>query len=481
MDVKIKYGILAFLIILVQSSLKLVGVIITGSLSFLAETVDTLTDIFFVSLTIYSIYVSQKPPDSQHMYGHSKIDSVGGLVQGIILVNIYSVLIFIAIQTILTSSYGIINPDLGFLILTISFVINLLFSRVLIRQGKKQKSLSLKIQGMNLFQDSLRALIVIVSFLFTIFLNIQFLDPFFSIALSIWIIISSILLSREGIKNLIDENPINSLILEEIKVSVLNLEHVNDVEDLKVRFSGTTLFLEIRLSVEDHISVVHANEITKAIRTLSKKYFPSYNVESLVEMNPSSGESSLGEKIVNLLYTMKSEFKEISDFKDVNVFRIENDYFLSLAIVVDDNLSLKEAHEISTLFEEQLKEQVPFISRIITHIESKATLKKSLTDHLVCTPIEPEKKKEIQASLDSLLRSIPEVKGYHGLEFWAALDFCILELHVFFNGALNISRVHTLISVVEQQIKNTLKIENLTDVILHSEPFEGRTEGTIFY
>jgi cation diffusion facilitator family transporter len=480
MDIKIKYGIIALFIILIQSSLKLIGVIITGSLSFLSETVDTLTDIFFISLTIYSIYVSQKPPDFQHMYGHSKIDSVGGLVQGVILVNIYSVLIFIAIQTISTSEYGIFNPDLGLLILVISFIINLVFSRVLIRQGKRQKSLSLKILGINLFQDSLRALIVIVNFMFALFLNVQFLDPFFSIALSIWIIISSIILSREGIKDLIDENPINSLILEEIKLSVYNLDHVNGVEELKVRFSGNTLFLEIRLSVEDHISVVHANEITKAIRALSKKYFPSYNVESLVEMNPLSGESSLGEKIVNLLYAMKSEFKEILDFINLNVFRIENNYFLSLAIVVDDSLSLEEAHKLSSLFESQLKEQVPFISRIITHIESQSLLKKSLTDHLVCTPIEPQKKREIQEAINKLLRNIPEVRGYHGLEFWAALDFCVLELHVFFDGALNISRVHTLITSVEQQIKNTLKIENLTEIILHSEPLERRTDGIIF-
>ena len=88
--------------------------------------------------------------------------------------------------------------------------------------------------------------------------------------------------------------------------------------------------------------------------------------------------------------------------------------------------------------------------------------------------------KAIQSSLDSLLKSIPEVKGYHGLEFWAGLDFCILELHVFFDGTLNISRVHTLITEVEQQIKNTLKIENLNEIILHSEPIKGRTEGVIF-
>ena len=480
MDIKIKYGIVALLVILFQSSLKVVGVILTGSLSFLSETVDTLTDIFFVSITLYSIYISQKPPDFEHMYGHSKIDSIGGLVQGVILINIYSVLVFVAIQTILTASYGFTNPDIGFIILVISFIVNLTFSRILIWKGKSQNSLSLKIQGLNLFQDSLRALIVILNFISNLFFNIQFLDPYFSIVLSIWIIISSINLSREGVKDLIDVNPINAVILEEIKLSVFNLDHVNGVEDLKVRFTGNTLFLEIRLAVEDHISVVHANEITKNIRALSKKYFPSYNVETLVEMNPLSGETSLGEKIVNLLYNMKSEFKEISDFKDLNVFRIENDYFLSLAIVVDDSLALEEAHELSSSFERQLLDQVPFISRIITHIESQAMLKKSLTDHLICTPIEPEKKREIQEALNNLLKAIPEVKGYHGLEFWTALDFCVLELHIFFDGSLNIARVHTLITNIEQQIKNTLNIENLTEIILHSEPVEGRSEGILF-
>ncbi|GAJ14238.1 unnamed protein product, partial [marine sediment metagenome] len=86
----------------------------------------------------------------------------------------------------------------------------------------------------------------------------------------------------------------------------------------------------------------------------------------------------------------------------------------------------------------------------------------------------------IQITLESLLKSIPEVKGYHGLEFWAALDFCALELHVFFDGSLNISKVHNIVSNLEQQIKESLKIENLTEIIIHSEPLEGRTDGTFF-
>ncbi|MHA1916212.1 MAG: hypothetical protein ACW97V_17825 [Promethearchaeota archaeon] len=45
MDIKLKFGIYTLIVILFQSSLKLFGVLITGSLSFLSETADTITDI----------------------------------------------------------------------------------------------------------------------------------------------------------------------------------------------------------------------------------------------------------------------------------------------------------------------------------------------------------------------------------------------------------------------------------------------------
>jgi len=480
MDIKIKYGFVAFIIILIQSTLKLIGVIITGSLSFLSETVDTLTDIFFVALTIFSLYQSQKPPDYEHMYGHSKVDSIGAMVQGIALINIYIFLIINAFQVIVNQTFLLANPDTGFLIVITSFIINLIFSRILIWQGKKNKSLTLEIQGLNLFLDSMRAVIVLLSFILAIIFDIKFLDPLFSIILSIWIIFSAFKLSKKGIKDLIDVNPINEFILEEMKLKIFNLEHVNGVEELKVRSSRNIMFLEVRLAVEDHISIIHANEITKAIHAMSKQYFPSYKVESMVEMNPLSGESSIGDKIINLLHSMKSEFQEIIDFKDINVFRIGKDYFLSVSIVVDENLSLEKAHNVSNKFETELIEQEPIISRIITHIESETVIKKLSTKDLICKIIEPEELKEIQEVIEEILKSRPEVKGYHGLEFWSAIGFCVLELHIFFDGSLNISIVHNIITDLEEKVKQRLEIKNLQDIIFHSEPLEDKTNGIIF-
>lgn len=449
----------------------------TGSLSFLAETVDTLVDIVFVSILLFSLSQSQKPPDLEHMYGHSKLDPLGGLVQGIILITIYVLLIYNAILVILSGPYTISNPEIGVQILIISFFVNIIFSRILIWEGRKRKSLVLEIQGLNLFQDSMRALIVLTSFIFALY-GIVYLDPYFSIAISIWIVIGAIKLTKNGINSLSDTNPVDSLIIEQIRLSIFNYEHVNAIEDLRIRASGENLFLEARLAVEDHISVIHANEIIKSIRSMGEYFFPNYNVETLIEMNPLGGESSIGDSIINLIYSMKSEYPEIFDVKDLNVFRIEDKNFLSLTIIVKDTLSLVEAHNVCTNFEIDLKKQAN-LTRIISHIESSHENYILRSKSLICEPLDLVEMQRIEKIVSNLLRNNPKVKGYHGIDGWTTSEYCVLELHVFFEGSLNIYEVHEYISDLEQKIRD-LKIENLQEVIIHPEPITGRQKGTFF-
>ncbi len=479
MDIKIKFGFLTVFVVLFQSLLKVIGVLITGSLSFLSETADTLTDILFVCITLYSLYHSQKPADYEHMYGHKKTDSLGALIQGIILMNIYVLLIYNAIQAILTIKYEIVNPEIGLIILIISFMVNLVFSRILISKGKQQKSLTMEIQGLNLFQDSMRAIIVILSLIFAFF-NVSFVDPVLSIIISIWIIFGAFKLAKTGVKELTDTNPINLLIIEELRQKIFVLDHVIGVHDIKIRTSGKSLFLEVHLSVEDHISIVHANEIIKSIRTMNEKIFPLYEVDCIVEMNPIASEKSIGEGLINLIFSMKSEYPKIINFKDLNIFRIKNEYFISLVVLVDEKLSLMEAHKLSSHFEDEIKKQAPLISRVITHIEGHTQSEVSIPDQIKCADVGPEMIQQISENVEEVLRAHSHVKGYHELEFWATLDYCVLELHVFFDGSLNISQAHEYISELETKIRDKLGIDNLDTIFLHSEPIEDQKQGIFF-
>ena len=478
MEDKIKFGFYALVIIILQSILKIAGVLLTGSLSFLSETVDTLTDILFVSILLYSLYRSKKPPDYDHMYGHFKFDPIGALVQGIILMSLYVFLIINAFQSFIEQTYNVINADFGIIILIISFSINFVFSRLLISQGKKKASLVLQLQGINLFQDSMRVIIVIISLIFALF-GIIFLDPIFSIILSIWIIYGAFKITKEGIKDLSDINPVSMVLIEEIRTKIFNLEHVNGVHELKIRASGRYLYLNIYLAVEDHISIVHAYEITKSIRSMAKKYFSTYEVECIIEMNPLGSERSEGEKLINLIHSILSGYPEIIDFKDLNLFTYEEKTFLSVIIILDETLSLKEAHKVSSNFELKLKTQALNLSRIITHIEGQSLTHSTPIEFIKCETTAQEKLKEITRLIEGVLRAHRQVRGYHALEFWSAGNHCILEIHVFFNGSRNISEVHKYITELEHEIL-MLKIEDLEEIILHSEPIEDQDEGIIF-
>ena len=451
----------------------------TGSLSFLSETVDTITDILFVSISIFSLYQSEKPADFDHMYGHTKSDSIGAMVQGIILLNIYVLLIYNAIQIIISGEFHVSNPGIGLVILIISFFINLIFSRFLIYTGKKQKSLTLEIQGLNLFQDSIRAVLVFMSFIL-IYFNIMFVDLILSIILSSWIIVGALKLTKKGIKELTDTNPVSTIILEEFRSGIFNLEHVIGVHDLKIRVTGKLLFLEIHLSVEDHISVVHANEIIKSIRNMSQKIFPMYKVDCVVEMNPVASEKSVGEGLINLIYSMKTEYPQIINFKDLNIFRFEENYFISLIVIIEESLSLTEAHKICSHFEKEIKLEAPHISRVITHLEGQPPSKKLASNQIKCADVGEEMIGIIRQAVEEELRAHPKVRGYHGLEFWATFDYCILELHVFFDGSLNVSQTHKYITELEEKIREKLGIDNLETIFLHSEPVESQKKGIIF-
>ncbi len=479
MNIKIKYGILALFVIIFQSIIKIIAIIITGSLSVLSEAVDTIIDIFFISLVLSSIYQGQKPPDYEHMYGHQKIDSVGGLIQGIILINIYILLIFNATQVLINSSFQINNPGTGFYLIIISFLVNIIFSRVLIWQGRKNQSISLEVQGLNLFQDSLRAIIILISLFIATFLKIKYLDPIFSIIISIWVVFSAAKLSYHGIKHLIDVNPVNAIILEELRLNIFHLEYVNGVQDLRVRASGNKLFFEIYLSVEDHISVAYARKITNSIRTMNKKYFPNYEVETIVEMNPLSGESNIGENLINMLHSMRAEYPNIIDIKDLNIFSLENKFFISLTIMMEENLLLRNAHEICTIFENELKSQAPSIYRIITHIEAGQNSRK-LIQHTIQKEFSKQEKTQLKKEVENILKKNKNIKGYHGFELWNIMDFCVLELHVFLDGDLKISSVHKYIEELEQELKENLNMINIQEIIIHSEPKEGRSDGVIF-
>src|SRR5262245_59152121 len=64
---------------------KLVVGLATGSLGVLAEAVHSGLDAAAALLTLYAVGVAERPPDSQHQYGHGKAQHLAALSEALLL------------------------------------------------------------------------------------------------------------------------------------------------------------------------------------------------------------------------------------------------------------------------------------------------------------------------------------------------------------------------------------------------------------
>lgn len=60
---------------------KLIGGVLTGSVSVLASAVDSILDIGSSTVNYFAIKQSEQPPDNDHRYGHAKFESLASLIQ----------------------------------------------------------------------------------------------------------------------------------------------------------------------------------------------------------------------------------------------------------------------------------------------------------------------------------------------------------------------------------------------------------------
>jgi cation diffusion facilitator family transporter len=102
--------------------------LMVGSLAILSDGIHALLDALTMFVLLITTSASLKPPDEEHMYGHEKIESIGGLIGGIILLG---TAIFLTVESVLrlfeNKSYIVSRWELaGFIAIAYTFCIDIL-------------------------------------------------------------------------------------------------------------------------------------------------------------------------------------------------------------------------------------------------------------------------------------------------------------------------------------------------------------------
>ncbi len=251
---------------------KLSAWFLTHSLAILTDALESIVNIIAGFLGLYSLYVSAKPKDVDHPYGHGKIEFISSAIEGTLITITGFFIIYKAVASFFYP-HSITRLDYGIVLLAFTGIINYAAGTICEATGKKNHSLPLISSGRHLKTDTYSTIGIFIGLLFIYFTKLLWLDSAVAVAFSLIIIYTGYTIVRESIAGIMDEADIKLL---NSFVSLLNKhrkENWIDLHNLRIIKYGSTLHCDCHLTVPWYLNVSEAHNEIEALATLIKNEF----------------------------------------------------------------------------------------------------------------------------------------------------------------------------------------------------------------
>ena len=148
---------------------------LTRSVAILTDALESIVNISSGFIGLYSLFVSAKPKDRDHPYGHGKIEFVSAAIEGTLIVVAGLLIIGEAVRTLVFPK-AIEQLDYGILLISVTAVTNWVVGSLAIRQGRKNRSPALIASGRHLQSDTWSTLGIIAGLLLLFLTGLNWLD-----------------------------------------------------------------------------------------------------------------------------------------------------------------------------------------------------------------------------------------------------------------------------------------------------------------
>lgn len=255
---------LSFWIGLLMLVIKLYAWSLTNSAAILSDAAESVVHIVVVAFVVYSLRLSQKPPDESHPYGHAKISFFSaGLEGGLITLAG----IFILWQA--TSQWlGGTTPEhigYGSALTATALLINGGLGGYLIRLGRRSGSLILEANGHHILTDAWTSVGVLIGLVLTYATGWSGFDPLCAILVAITITVSGVVLIARSAHGLMDRaDPA----VQETLVKCLDTTtaaHGITWHQMRHRHLGNGHWVDFHLVFDDAVTVRDAHEVATRI------------------------------------------------------------------------------------------------------------------------------------------------------------------------------------------------------------------------
>ena len=369
----------------------------TNSLGILSEAFHSGLDVMAALMTLYAIRMVMRPPDLKYTYGYAKVESVSSLSEIILLFAVAGWIFYEGVERIFFKS---IQPEItifSFIIMFVSIGIDFGRSRVLYRTARKYGSQALEADALHFKTDMITSSIVIVGLLFVFLFHIPKADAYAAIIVAGMIIYTSLGLGRRTLDVLLDKAPKGAY--QRVLEAVSGLDGVDKAHDIRIRKMGSETFVDMHIEVPRTSTHDKAHKVATSVEEKVRGVLPASDVLVHVDATESASETitdrirlvaaeTEGIKNVHSIYLSKitptyrsreSTKEEVTNpdlnnnLSDLRGIKRGSILHVYLDVQMDRDLDLKTAHGIIDSFEIRLKEVVPELRDITTHMETETS------------------------------------------------------------------------------------------------------------
>src|SRR5688572_1780077 len=167
--------------------IKLGAYFLTGSVAILTDALESIVNVVAGFFGLFSLYISAKPRDADHPYGHGKIEFVSSAVEGSMIFVAGVMIIYEAVKNLIHPS-DIQQLDTGIILISITALINYVMGALCVRTGDRNNSIALISSGKHLQSDTYSTLGILAGLVLIYFTNIAWLDSAVAILFSFLIL-----------------------------------------------------------------------------------------------------------------------------------------------------------------------------------------------------------------------------------------------------------------------------------------------------
>ncbi len=342
-----------------MAALKFAVGIAIGSLALITDALHSAVDFLATVVTWLVVRFSDRPADTEHHYGHGKMESLSALGVIALLYVLAGGVVVEAVSRLRDGATPASITAVPFIVLLIDMAVNFWRARALRKAARETRSQALEADALHFASDVYGSVAAIVGLALSAF-GYAWGDAAAAIGIALLISVLGLRLGRSTIETLMDRAPEGAA--EKAEAAIRTVAGVIDVERVRVRLVGPTHFVDATVNVPRTLPIDRLDDIKRQAQAAVGKALYDADL-TFTAVAVARDNESVRERIMVIARNSGLAIHHVT------VHDLGGRLTAGIDLEVDGDMPLGEAHEITRTLEQAIRTDFGADVEVDTHIE----------------------------------------------------------------------------------------------------------------